>query len=252
MNATRNNKPIPILMYHSIALPPHDEVMRSIHVKPNSFATQMWILKNLGYKGLSMADLMPYLTGEKIGKVAGITFDDGYQNNLSNAAKILQKHNFTATTYAVSNAIGGDNFWDRKVGIPPNTIMTKNELRNWVALGLEIGCHTAAHPDLTLLGAEQIRAELRQSKSCLETILDQPVTQFCYPYGKFDEQTKMLVHESGFETATTMNRGRVNKNDDLLELPRIPITYHTLPHLFILKLLSGYEDSRRTNNASYA
>ena len=245
MSDTRNPRPIPILMYHSIALPPQNEVMRSIHVKPKSFAIQMWILKKLGYKGLSMSDLSPYLTGEKSGKVVGITFDDGYRNNLVNAAKILDKHNFTATTYVVSEAIGRDNFWDRKVGIPSNAIMTKGELRKWVDLGLEIGCHTAVHPDLTLLGGEQIRGELVKSKTILETLLDQPVTQFCYPYGKYDEQTKMIVRESGFKTATTMNRGRVEINDDLYELPRIPITYHTLPHLFILKLLTGYEDSRR-------
>ena len=234
-------------MYHSICVPPRDEVMRSIHVKPNSFAIQMWILKKLGYKGLSMSDLSPYLNGEKFDKVVGITFDDGYRNNLLNAAKILNEHNFTATTYVVSEAIGGDNFWDRKVGIPSNAIMTEGELRRWVELGLEVGCHTAAHPDLTLLGDEQIRRELVNSKSLLETILDEPVTQFCYPYGKYDEQTKELVRDSGFKTATTMNRGRVTANECLLELPRIPITYHTLPHLFILKLLTGYEDSRRTH-----
>jgi peptidoglycan/xylan/chitin deacetylase (PgdA/CDA1 family) len=252
MSATRNNKPIPILMYHSIASPPQDEVMRSIHVKPNNFAIQMWLLKKLGYKGLSMSDLAPYLTGQKVGKVAGITFDDGYRNNLVNAAAILNKHNFTATTYVVSEAIGGDNFWDRKVGIPPNAIMTKSELRRWVELGLEIGCHTAVHPDLTLLGAEKIRDELVNSKSLLETILNQPVTQFCYPYGKYDEQTKEQVRDLGFKTATTMNRGRVKTNECLLELPRIPITYHTLPHLFILKLLTRYEDSRRANLAPNA
>lgn len=247
MSDTRNLRPIPILMYHSIALPPQNEVMRSIHVKPNSFAMQMRILKKLGYKGLSMSDLSPYLNGEKFGKVVGITFDDGYRNNLLNAAKILDKHNFTATTYVVSEAIGRDNFWDRKVGIPPNTIMTRDELREWVSLGLEIGCHTATHPNLTLLGDDQIRHELVNSKSLLETIIDEPVTQFCYPYGKYNDQTKELIRDSGFKTATTMNRGRVTANESLLELPRVPITYHTLPHLFVLKLLTGYEDSRRNH-----
>jgi peptidoglycan/xylan/chitin deacetylase (PgdA/CDA1 family) len=29
-----------------------------------------------------MTELQPYLTGKKQGKVVGITFDDGYKNNL--------------------------------------------------------------------------------------------------------------------------------------------------------------------------
>ena len=86
--------PIPILMYHSIESMPKSTVMRSLHVPVKSFAMQMKILDMFGYKGLSMRELTPYLEGKKIGKVVGITFDDGYKNNLINAAPILKKYNF--------------------------------------------------------------------------------------------------------------------------------------------------------------
>jgi len=81
---------IPILMYHSIQTPHDNEVMRSLHVKPASFARQMWLLSKLGYVGLSMRELQPYLEGKEQGKVVGITFDDGYLNNLTAAAPILK------------------------------------------------------------------------------------------------------------------------------------------------------------------
>ena len=70
--------PIPILMYHSIEAMPKSTVMRSLHVSPKRFEIQMWLLNMLGYKGLSMRELAPYLEGQKTGKVVGITFDDGY------------------------------------------------------------------------------------------------------------------------------------------------------------------------------
>ena len=88
---------IPILMYHSIEAMPKSTVMRSLHVPPKRFKIQMWLLNMLGYKGLSMRGLTPYLEGKKTGKVVGITFDDGYQNNLINAAPVLKKYNFSAT-----------------------------------------------------------------------------------------------------------------------------------------------------------
>jgi peptidoglycan/xylan/chitin deacetylase (PgdA/CDA1 family) len=50
-------------------------------VRPKLFKSQMWLLKKLGYKGLNMTELQPYLTGKKQGKVVGITFDDGYKSN---------------------------------------------------------------------------------------------------------------------------------------------------------------------------
>ena len=75
-------KPIPILMYHSIETMPKGNVMRGLHVPPKRFAFQMRLLKLFGYQGLSMNKLQPYLEGEKTGKVVGLTFDDGYKNNL--------------------------------------------------------------------------------------------------------------------------------------------------------------------------
>ena len=87
-----SNINIPILMYHSIEKMPKSTVMRSLHVPPKRFKFQMWLLNFFGYKGLSMRELKPYLDGKKIGKVVGITFDDGYQNNLINAAPVLKKY----------------------------------------------------------------------------------------------------------------------------------------------------------------
>ena len=75
---------IPILMYHQIdAPPPRGTMLRGLIVAPSSFNWQMKMLRLMGYTGLSMRDLEPYLQGEKKGKVVGITFDDGYQNNLT-------------------------------------------------------------------------------------------------------------------------------------------------------------------------
>ena len=100
--------------------------MRSLHVLPRQFKFQMWMLKILGYKGLSLKKLKPYLDGDKFGKVVGITFDDGYQNNLVNAAPILVKYNFSATCYIVGESIGLSNKWDLDKGITQRPLMNEN------------------------------------------------------------------------------------------------------------------------------
>ena len=67
---------LPILMYHQIdATPARGTPLRGLTVTPGSFARQMGLLRLLGYKGLSMGDMEPYLRGEKSGRVVGITFD---------------------------------------------------------------------------------------------------------------------------------------------------------------------------------
>lgn len=240
-------RPIPILMYHSIESMSKSTVMRSLHVPPKRFEFQMWLLNKFGYKGLSMNKLMPYLEGKKTGKVVGITFDDGYQNNLINAAPILKKYNFSATCYLVSQRIGTSNIWDFDKGITQRPLMTQSEIQEWLNFGLDIGAHTQTHPLLEVLSDQQSQKEIFNSKADLEQIFKVPIKDFCYPFGRFNESLVNMIKEAGYVTATTMSRGRAIPESNKLTLPRIPITNHTLPHLFLAKILTKYED-RRNND----
>ena len=170
---------IPILMYHSIELMPKKTVMRSLHVPPRRFQFQMWMLKILGYKALSLKNLKPYLDGEKHGKVVGITFDDGYRNNLINAAPVLTKYNFSATCYIVSESIGTSNTWDLDKGITQGALMNVDEINEWLNLRMDIGAHTKTHVDLTLVSEKQALIEIGDCKTELEKKFHVPVNDFC-------------------------------------------------------------------------
>jgi peptidoglycan/xylan/chitin deacetylase (PgdA/CDA1 family) len=235
---------IPILMYHSIESMPKTTVMRSLHVPPRRFQFQMWMLKVLGYKALSLRKLKPYIDGDKTGKVVGITFDDGYQNNLLNAAPILIKYNFSATCYIVSGSIGSSNTWDLDKGITQRPLMTENEIRDWLKLGMDIGGHTKTHVDLTSISEEEVKKEIIDCRTELENSFNIQVTDFCYPFGRFNELVRNIVQDSDYLSAITMNRGRVNSKSNMFVLPRIPINHRTLPHLFLAKILTNYEDRR--------
>jgi peptidoglycan/xylan/chitin deacetylase (PgdA/CDA1 family) len=239
-----NNINIPILMYHSIELMPKSTVMRSLHVSPNNFKFQMQLLNFLGYKGLSISELKPYLNGEKFGKVVGITFDDGYQNNLINAAPELIKYNFSATCYIVADKIAESNNWDLKEGVTQRPLMSEYEINEWLSLGMDIGAHSRTHVDLTSISKQKAQEEIIICKTDLEKKFKVPVNDFCYPFGRYDDFISNIVKDAGYETATTMKRGRVDAKSNIFKLPRVPVNYRTLPHLFLLKILTKYEDKR--------
>ena len=239
-----SNIKIPILMYHSIESMPKSTIMRSLHVPPKRFKFQMWILKKLGYQGLSIRKLKPYLDGEKNGKVVGITFDDGYQNILLNAAPILKKYNFSATCYIVSESVGSSNTWDLNNGITQRSLMTETEINSWLELGMDIGAHTKTHADLTAISKLKAKKEISDCKRELEKIYKVKVTDFCYPFGRFNESVCNMTKDSGYLSAVSMRRGRVNSKSNRFMLPRIPINHRTLPHLFLAKILTNYEDRR--------
>ena len=237
---------IPILTYHHTEqAPPKGFPMRSLWVTPSSFSAQMHWLSRLGYRGLAMSELMPYLRGEKKGKVVGITLDDGYQSNVSHALPILKQHGFSATCYVVSGRLGQHNEWDAALGMAKAALMSGEEMRAWVDAGMEVGSHTCSHADLSRLSLAQARHELLQSKSDLENLLQKPVTQFCYPYGHFSPEHEALVSQAGYEAATTTHRGRACATDRMTALPRVPVVRSTYAVQFLLKVLTHYEDSKR-------
>ena len=244
---TGNASPIPILTYHQIdEAPAKGARFRSLYVSPAAFSRQIAMLKLLGYQGMSMSALMPYLRGDKKGKVVGITFDDGYLNNLTHALPVLVRHGFSATCYAVSQRLGQTNVWDKELGIAQTPLMNPMQLRQWVAGGQEVGAHTRHHSNLTESDKNTCLHEIVLGKSELEDAIAAPVTQFCYPYGQFKAEHVVMAQNAGFLTASTTNRGRCQPGEDLMQLPRVPVLRATSLAAFWLKVASQYEDRRRT------
>lgn len=237
---------IPILMYHQIDVPPPSgSPLRGLVVSVASFARQMLLLKCLGYKGLSMRDLEPYINGTQQGRVVGITFDDGYENTVRNALPILCNMGFTATCYAVSNMIGGTNSWDASLGVEEKPLMALDDFKKWIRSGMEVGSHTRSHANLTMLSTAESHFEIVTSKQELEQLLECEVRHFCYPFGKFEKEHRSVAEEAGYASATTTRRGLIHDGDDPYTLRRIMIASATNLIQFALKVTTAYEDRRK-------
>ena len=241
----KHSKRIPILMYHSVESISRGMGLRSLHVPKSLFRLQLFILYILGYKGMDMDRLLPYLKGEKIGKVFGITFDDGYENNYLNALPILLKYKFTATCYVIANNIGGDNYWDIQKGFKPHKMMSHTQIRNWINSGMTIGSHSLNHIKLADISESEMKKEIFESKLNLEKDFGVKINHFCYPYGSFNSTTEKIIKISGYKSAVTVTRGVETSDSNLFCLSRVFITHRTYPHLFLLKLFSSYEKPRK-------
>ena len=247
MGQTRKNSTgvLPILMYHNIAPAPAGlRVYRSLYANPQKFARQMWLLRRLGYTGLSMSAALPYLRGQRQGRIAVITLDDGYVDHLDAALPVLQEFGFSATAYVVSGSIGRFNVWDaERLGIR-KPLMSVGEMRRWNDAGMEIGAHTCTHPRLTHCTDTELKNEVHGCKVDLEDRLGAGVSQFCYPYGDVDDRVAAAVREAGYEAATTTRRGRAVAGADLWRLPRVQVARHHLLPQFAARVLTRYEDRR--------
>tara|TARA_B100000767_G_scaffold269765_1_gene292120 strand:+ start:91 stop:375 length:285 start_codon:yes stop_codon:yes gene_type:complete len=86
--------------------------------------------------------------------------------------------------------------------------------------------------------------EVEGCKLELEKTFNVTISDFCYPFGRFNELISDMAKDVGYLSATTIIRGRVDTNSNRFMLPRIPINHRTLPHLFLAKILTKYEDKR--------
>jgi len=191
-----------------------------------------------------MRDLLPYLVGERLGKVFGITFDDGYTNNLNHALPALQRYGFTATCYVVSDLIGRTNVWDQGAGIAQVPLMDHTQLMQWLDAGQDVGAHTRHHVHLIHQTQTEALEEIQGCKQELEAKLGVPVLHFCYPYGEFDSTHVALTRQAGYLTATTTDRGRCAIGGDLLTLPRISVVRRTTRMGLWLRMAVGYRGHR--------
>ncbi|WP_280823982.1 polysaccharide deacetylase family protein [Pseudaminobacter soli (ex Li et al. 2025)] len=230
---------VPILLYHQIDIPPVRRVpFRSMIVHPDAFRRQMNWLKRLGYQGLSLREAMPYIRGEKTGKVAAITFDDGFLNVYEKALLVLQAHGFTATNFFVANQVGGQNAWDIPFGGVQAPCMSVAQMREWAALGHEVGSHTLDHVHLPQVPWEEARKQIALSREILQDMIGEAVTSFCYPYGDENGDMRKLARDAAYDYATTTARRRARKEDDSFGLPRLTIRRNDTWLHFLRKCLT--------------
>jgi peptidoglycan/xylan/chitin deacetylase (PgdA/CDA1 family) len=210
-----------ILMYHQVG-PMVDPPNRSTYCNRQRFESQMRWLRRFRYNVLTMDHAVRALAGhEPIPKRAVVlTFDDGYQDFYDHALPILERFGLPAIVYAVSGRLGASPAWRSENAVPFPNLLTIEQLRDVSHRGITVGAHTITHPRLTQAPPQARWAEVRESKTQLEAIIDGPVEHFCYPYGDYDADVMTVVEEAGFRSGVTTVRGRAHQAEDLFELPR--------------------------------
>jgi peptidoglycan/xylan/chitin deacetylase (PgdA/CDA1 family) len=109
-------------------------------------------------------------------------------------------------------------------GRPNYAALSATEVNRLSNGGLvEVGAHTINHPFLSTLPAEVQWQEIQQSKTALETLIDQPVHGFAYPHGNYSPETMELVEKAGFTYACATIEGRVGCKNHGFQMPRVVV-----------------------------
>lgn len=133
------------------------------------------LIAGVGYLITDDYSVTPYTPlGFNRGMVS-LTFDDGWQSQVTNALPILNNHNAKGTFYLISGYLNRTNY------------LTLDQAKSLQQAGNEIGSHTVDHPDLTTLNSTKLNTELSQSKQVLQAQFG-TIQDFASPYGTYNNQ----------------------------------------------------------------
>ncbi|MGH8611801.1 MAG: polysaccharide deacetylase family protein [Gammaproteobacteria bacterium] len=132
--------------------------------------------------------------------------------------------------------------------LPLSLMMRDEQVLALCRAGMGIGAHTATHPILTRLSAQEARSEIASGRDYLATLTGQPVELFAYPNGfpgrDYTEEHVKIVRDLGFKAAFSTASGAASADSDPFQLPRFT-PWDTTPGRFLLRLVLNYRHKTR-------
>jgi peptidoglycan/xylan/chitin deacetylase (PgdA/CDA1 family) len=240
---------LPILCYHNVDTPPKEARFKLLYVSPASFERQLWTLHRLGLRGVCASEGLARLRNATARGCVVLTFDDGYADALTTAAPLMKRYGFSATCYVVSGALGTYNRWDAEYLQETKSLMSREQIDQWLAAGMEVGSHSCSHARLPQLSQDAAQREIAESRADLRAMFGVPVEHFAYPFGNLDAATVELVRRAGYVSAVTVVPGVARACDDPLRLPRMLVNGERGWWRFLLQVTSPYERLWRRRRA---
>ena len=221
------NKWIPILMYHKVPEQPITSEHK-IFVTKENFEKHLQFYRKRGFETLTFSDLQHYRTGKKSfnhfpKKPLMLTFDDGYKDNLDNAAPLLKKYGFTAQVFLLADSKVASNQWDANSTEPSHEIISGPERQQWKNTPFAIGSHGFVHKKITALDKASAQHELMDSKKALENEFSVPVNVFAFTYGVTSPVAADLAQAAGYDYAVNTDTGGLLLEEEPYSIFRVSI-----------------------------
>jgi len=213
---------VPILLYHHIA---EDSTGNRYFVSPEVFATQMQWLYDHHYQTITTSQLADVILhgGQIPERAVVITFDDGDQDQVTNALPIMKKYGFVGTAYIIVTWVGAAGY------------DTPDQIKQLSDAGWEIGSHTMSHVYLTTV-ENNLDYEIRNSLVELQKKYNVKVTSIAYPFGDIDSTVATYTSHAGYTNGVGLGTTYQHGLSDLYYLVRMEVRQEYTMDQFIALL----------------
>jgi peptidoglycan/xylan/chitin deacetylase (PgdA/CDA1 family) len=203
---------IPSLCYHHVRdWQASDPAVDRPYIVPTAqFAAQMDYLDSHGYHTITPDQLVAYLTtGQTLpDKPVLLSFDDGDEDQWTNALPILQKHHFTATFFIMTVVLDKPFF------------LLRTQVHALDEMGMTIGAHTWDHHRVTDYTDADWTKQVTGPARELSELVGHPILYFAYPYGLWNTAAVAHIKQAGFVAAFQLEAAP-DQDEPLFTIPRV-------------------------------
>lgn len=208
---------VPILMYHYVSEPPADADIyrRDLSVAPERFESHLRYLREAGYQVITLDDLLYALArGQPLpDKPVILTFDDGYEDNHTNAFPLLQRYDMVGHFFIITDFVNQER---------PG-YMNWPQIEEMAAGGQRFGSHSRDHPNLRGQSVDYLVWQALGGKESIEEHLGYHPRWISYPAGNYDEQTIAVYKSAHYWGGLTIRQGATHTLTGIFELKRVRV-----------------------------
>lgn len=202
-----------ILMFHQVdSHVPPDRIGRALTVAPDQLRGELEYFSQHHLRAVSVDDFLnASRKGEPTADMVILTFDDGYEDQFTQAFPILLEYEARATFFITTGNVGKFNH------------LTWPQIRTMERSGMSIGGHNVDHIDLAKLTPAQQRREIEDCLQALRAHADIIADTYAYPGGTFDRATERVLEKEPVKLAFTTDASHELGFDPRLEIARIRV-----------------------------
>lgn len=194
------------------------------------FERQIALLRGLG-EFVSTEDAVDMATGAAPvdGNYFHLSFDDGLECLLRNAAPILDAAGIPTLVFVNSALAGGPTPDERQHWETATNYARPLRVMDWSQLtesGFEIGAHTRTHHRLSRISGDAglLHSEVAGCKSEIEAALGRPCRYFAWPFGSYADinaRALQAIKDAGYDAAFSAVRDPISAGTtDRFQIPR--------------------------------
>jgi peptidoglycan/xylan/chitin deacetylase (PgdA/CDA1 family) len=170
-----------------------------------------------------------------------ITFDDAFQNVLTNALPELAKRQLHCTIFVPVGSMGQIPAWSMETDCDANEVVASADFIKALPRSLvTIGAHTISHPFLSRIPRGIARREIELSRAILSEIVGYPVCLMSFPYGDYDQAVAEMCKKAGYHLVFGIEPQAVDPLDSEFIRGRIAVDPTDGPLEFFLKMNGAY------------